>query len=253
MSDGPFSLQGKTVLLTGASAGLGRSFAVTLAGAGATVAAVARSAAALRELEEQVPGCVAFPADLAQTERIPELAAAVADRVGPVDILVNNAGVMGPSVRAQDESLENMRATLDVNLIAPMMLANSVFPSMRDRGHGCIVNVTSIVAQAGMRKFPHAAYAASKGGLQSLTLAWAVQWGRFGIRVNALAPGFFESSSTGDVIGLESVQQWIGQNVVFGRAGRSPDITGALLFLASDASSYMTGQTLVIDGGWTAH
>jgi NAD(P)-dependent dehydrogenase (short-subunit alcohol dehydrogenase family) len=252
MNDEPFSLKGKTVLLTGASAGLGRSFAVTLAGAGATVAAVARSADALRELEAQVPGCVAFPADLAQTERVPQVAAAVADRVGPVDILVNNAGTMGPSVRAQDETLENIRATLDVNLIAPMMLGNAVFPSMRDRGHGCIVNVTSIVTHVGMQKFPHAAYAASKGALQSLTLAWAVQWGRFGIRVNALAPGFFESSSTSDVIGLESVQQWISQNAVFRRPGQSHDLTGALLFLVSDASSYMTGQTLFVDGGWTA-
>ena len=160
--------------------------------------------------------------------------------------------MIGASVRAEDETLENIRATLDVNLIAPMMLGNAVFPSMRDRGHGCIVNVTSVVAQVGMPKFPHAAYAATKGGLQSLTLAWAVQWGRYGIRVNALAPGFFENSSNSDVMGLESVQQWISQNTVFRRAGQPHDITGALLFLASDASSYMTGQTLVIDGGWTA-
>jgi NAD(P)-dependent dehydrogenase (short-subunit alcohol dehydrogenase family) len=248
-----FSLEGKNVLLTGASAGLGRSFAATLAAAGARVAAVARSEGPLKDLEAQAPGCVAFPADLAETERIPRLVAAVTDRLGPIDVLVNNAASIGTSVRAQDETLEDIRATVNVNLIAPMMLGTAVFPAMRDRGQGCIINVTSIAAQVGIAKFPHAAYAATKGGLRALTLAWAVQWGRYGIRVNALAPGFFENSTNSDVMALESVQQWINHNTVFRRAGHPQDITGALLFLASDASSYMTGQTMVVDGGWTAH
>lgn len=248
-----FALTGRTVLLTGATAGLGRRFAEALCGAGAQVALVGRRAELLDEVVAENPGCVAIPGDLANLESIPALVNQAREAIGEIDVLVNNAAYIAGGVRAQDESPAEVRTTLDVNLVGPIMLAQQLFPHWQERGSGTIVNVTSIVAQVGIARFPQAVYAASKGGLESITREWAAQWARYGIRANCLAPGFFESEMTGEVIHHEKIQNWIKSNTLLPRHGTPDDYVGALLYLASDASSYVTGQTLVVDGGWTAH
>jgi NAD(P)-dependent dehydrogenase (short-subunit alcohol dehydrogenase family) len=253
MGESVFSLSGKSVLLTGATAGLGRRFAVTLAAAGAKVAVVGRRPELLDTLVAEAPGCVAVPGDLATPDGVHAVAEAARRAIGDPDILVNNAAYIAGGARAEDETLEQIQATLSVNLVAPILLAQAVFPAMRDRGTGNIINVTSIVAQVGIARFPQAAYAASKGGLQSITREWAAQWARHGIRVNAIAPGFVETEMTSEIIHHQKVQDWILRNTLLPRHGQPEDFDGALLFLASDASAYVTGQTIVVDGGWTAH
>jgi NAD(P)-dependent dehydrogenase (short-subunit alcohol dehydrogenase family) len=248
-----FSLTGKSVLLTGATVGLGRRFAVTLAGAGARVAVVGRRPELLTTLAAEAPGCVAVPGDLGTAEGVHAVVEAARQAVGEPDILVNNAAYIAGGVRAEDETLEEIQTTLAVNLVAPILLAQALFPAMRERGAGNIINVTSIVAQVGIARFPQATYSASKGGLQSITREWAAQWARHGIRVNALAPGFVETEMTSGVIHHEKVHDWILRNTLLPRHGQPEDFDGALLFLASDASAYVTGQTIVVDGGWTAH
>ncbi|NKX55894.1 SDR family NAD(P)-dependent oxidoreductase [Arthrobacter mobilis] len=248
-----FSLEGKTALLTGASSGIGRRFAQVLAEAGATVGIVARREEALKELAGQYKGCVPFPADLADPEAADELARAALEELGPIDILVNNAAYIAGGVKAEDETLDIIHSTLNVNLVSPIRLAQALFPAMKERGRGSIINVTSIVASVGIGRFPQAIYSASKGGLEAITREWAAQWSRYGIRINSIAPGFIETGITAEVINRENIQQWIGRNTLIPRHGQVEDFDGALLYLASDMSSYVTGQTLTVDGGWTAH
>lgn len=252
-TDELFALTGRTVLLTGATAGLGRRFAEALTAAGARVALVGRRAELLDEVVAANPGCVAIPGDLADLGSVPALADRARDAIGDIDILVNNAAYIAGGVKAQDESPEQIQSTLNVNLVSPILLAQQLFPHWQERGSGTIVNITSVVARVGIARFPQAAYAASKGGLESITREWAAQWARFGIRANCLAPGFFESEMTGEVIHHEKIQNWILGNTLLPRHGTPDDFVGALLYLAGDASAYVTGQTIVVDGGWTAH
>jgi len=248
-----FSLTGKTAILTGASAGLGRRFADVLAGAGARVAVIARRAESLDDFVAGNPGCIAIPADLSKPESIDVIVDRVRAEFGTPDVIINNAAYIAGGVKAEDETPEQIAATLQVNLVSPIRLVQAFQPGMRERGTGSIVNVTSMVASVGIGRFPQAVYAASKGGLESITREWAAQWSRYGIRVNAIAPGFFESEITQDVIHQGNVQEWILRNTLLPRHGTPEDFDGALLYLASEASRYVTGQTLTVDGGWTAH
>jgi NAD(P)-dependent dehydrogenase (short-subunit alcohol dehydrogenase family) len=250
---GLFSLAGRTAVVTGASAGLGERLARVLAGAGARTAVIARRVDALERLAAEVPGVIALPADLSDADQVRDVAARALDALGGrVDVLVNNAAYIAGGVTAEDESLEQIQRTLAVNLVAPILLAQAFVPGMRSHGSGSIVNVTSMVAAVGIGRFPQAAYAASKGGLESITREWAAQWSRHGVRVNNLAPGFVATEMTESVIDHERVQAWILRNTLIPRHGVPEDFDGALLFLASDASRYVTGQTLRVDGGWTA-
>ena len=248
-----FSLAGTSILLTGASAGLGRRFAEVLSGAGASVGIVGRRAELLEQIAGENPGCVPLPFDLAEVGQVGSLVETAVERLGEIDVLVNNAAYIAGGVRAENETLEQIQETLAVNLVSPIALAQAVYPAMKARGAGVIVNVTSIVARAGIARFPQATYAASKGGLEAITREWAAQWSPHGVRVNALVPGFFESEMTSGVIHHEKVQTWILGNTLIPRHGQVTDFDGALLFLCSGASEYVTGQTLVVDGGWTAH
>jgi NAD(P)-dependent dehydrogenase (short-subunit alcohol dehydrogenase family) len=248
-----FSLEGKTAILTGASAGLGRRFADVLVDAGARLAVVARRAEVLDAFVASHPGSIAIAADLSRPDEVDTIVERVRSEFGTPDIIVNNAAYIAGGVKAEDETAEQIATTLNVNLVSPIRLVQAFQPGMRERGTGSIVNVTSMVASVGIGRFPQAVYSASKGGLESITREWAAQWSRYGIRVNAIAPGFFESEITKDVINLENIQQWILRNTLLPRHGKPEDFDGALLYLASDASRYVTGQTLTIDGGWTAH
>jgi NAD(P)-dependent dehydrogenase (short-subunit alcohol dehydrogenase family) len=250
-----FSLQGKTAVITGSSAGIGARLARTLVMAGARVVAIARRPT---ELELGSGGSagelLTLQADLADREQVLDAARDSLEMLdGAVDIVVNNAAYIAGGVKAEEESYEVIRRTLAVNLEAPILLTQAFQPGMRARGDGSIINVTSIVASAGIGRLPQAVYAATKGGLEAITREWAAQWSRYGIRVNSLVPGFIETEITADIINVPKIQEWILRNTLLPRHGQPDDFDGALLLLASDAGRYMTGQRVVIDGGWTAH
>jgi len=254
LADTLFSLEGKTAVVTGASAGLGVRLARTLVLAGARVAAVARRPTELDEEAMSTGRVVSITADLAEPDQVRTAASACLDALGGrVDILVNNAAYLAAGVKAEDESYEEIRRTLAVNVEAPILLAQAFFPGMRAAGNGSIINITSITASVGIGRFPQAVYAATKGGLEALTREWTAQWSRYGIRINSLAPGFIETEMTGPVINEPKVQSWILRNTLLPRHGQPEDFDGALLLLASDAGRYITGQRVLVDGGWTAH
>jgi NAD(P)-dependent dehydrogenase (short-subunit alcohol dehydrogenase family) len=249
-----FSLEGKTAVVTGTSAGLGKGLARTLALAGVRVAGIARRRTELDEEAESTGRLLPITADLAEPDQVRSAASACLEALGGrVDILVNNAAWQAAGVKAEDESYEEIRRTFAINVEAPILLAQAFFPGMRAAGSGSIINITSITASVGIGRFPQAAYAATKGGLEALTREWAAQWSRYGIRVNSLAPGVIETEFTSQVIHLPAVQDWILRNTLIPRHGQPDDFDGALLLLASDAGRYITGQRLIVDGGWTAH
>lgn len=246
-----FGLEGRVAIVTGASSGLGATVAETLAGLGAEVAVVARRKDRLEELAERIGG-FAVAADLTDLDAIGQVVPAVAEKLGPPEILVNAAGSMFTEERAESEPLDAMRRTLDLNLLAPFRLAQDVFPHMRAAGRGSIVNVSSISGRVGVPGIPQASYAASKLGLSGLTAELAVQWARHSIRVNTVAPGFFRSEITGPLYDSERASEYLRRNTPLPKDGTADDIVGAIVWLAGDAGSYVTGQTIVVDGGWTA-
>jgi NAD(P)-dependent dehydrogenase (short-subunit alcohol dehydrogenase family) len=166
---------------------------------------------------------------------------------------VNNAGTSEP-IPALEETTAHFAATLRVNLIAPFELARDCAQAMTSSGtRGSIVNVASIWGMVGVGQIPEAGYAASKGGLVNLTRELAAQWARKDVRVNTLAPGWFRTEMTdGVMFGDERGEKWLKQRTPMGRGGHDDELDGALLFLASDASSFVTGQILCVDGGWTS-
>jgi NAD(P)-dependent dehydrogenase (short-subunit alcohol dehydrogenase family) len=249
-----FDLTGKTAIVTGTSAGIGNRLARTLVLAGARVAAIARRTTELDEEASSTGRLLPVNADLAEREQVLTAAKTSLEAFhGRVDILVNNAAYIAGGVKAEDESYEDIRRTLAVNVEAPILLAQAVFPGMRERGDGSIINITSITASVGIGRFPQAVYAVTKGGLEALTREWATQWSRYGIRINSLAPGWIETELTSTVTNVPKVQDWILRNTLLPRHGQPADFDGALLLLASDAGRYITGQRIVVDGGWTAH
>src|SRR5919199_872593 len=159
----------------------------------------------------------------------------------------------GDVAPALEEPLQTFQDVVAINLVAPFALAQRAGRAMLDGGAGgAIVNVASILGLVGVGQIPQAGYAASKGGIVNLTRELAAQWARDGIRVNALAPGWFESEMTEDMFSEESGHKWVARRAPMGRHGREGELDGALLYLASDASSYVTGQILAVDGGWTS-
>ena len=241
-----FRLDGKTAVVTGASSGLGARFAAVLAGAGATVHAVARRADRLDELARVTPGVVPAVCDLGDLTAV----AGLVERVGGVDVLVNNAGVPG-AARIEDESPVAVAQVLQVNVQAAFELSR-LFGAVAPPSGLSIVNIASIQGLVAGHPIGGAAYAASKGAVIALTRELAAQWGSRGIRVNALAPGWFDTEMTAELFGDAKATRWVERNTMLGRAGRSDELDGALLLLASGAGSYLTGQVLAVDGGWTA-
>ncbi len=247
----PFRMDGKVAIVTGASSGLGARFARVLDGAGARVVLVARRRERLEQLAAELHDALPVPCDLARLD-VGSVVEATLGRYGRVDVLVNNAGMVDV-VPAEDEPLEAFREVVDVNLVAPFALAQRVARAMIESADGgVIVNVASVLGLVGAGQIPQAGYAASKGGVVNLTRELASQWAKKGIRVNALAPGWFESEMNEDMLSSEKGQQWVARRAPLGRHGREGELDGALLFLASDASSYVTGHILAVDGGWTA-
>jgi NAD(P)-dependent dehydrogenase (short-subunit alcohol dehydrogenase family) len=247
----PFDIEGRVALVTGASSGLGEGVARSLAGAGARVAAVARRGDRLDKLAKEIDG-LAIVADLLDLERIGDVVSAATKGLGHPEILVNVAGNRFTPERAEAEPLGAIRQTLELNLVAPFLLAQAVYPHMVTVGRGAIVNISSISGHVGVPSIPQASYAASKMGLSGLTTELAVQWAPQSIRVNTVAPGFFKSEITESLYEEERGQAWLQRNTPLPYNGTVDDLVGAVLWLVSDAGRYVTGQTIVVDGGWTA-
>ena len=246
-----FELDQRVALVTGGSSGLGAAIARTLADRGARVAVVARREERLAPLAEEIGG-LAVACDLTDLDALDRVVPTVVEQLGPPEILVSAAGAFAGARPAEEEALEDVRRALDLNLVAPFRLCQAVFPHMQAAGRGAIVHVSSISGQVGIPGIPQASYAATKAGLSGLTSELAVQWGRHAIRVNTVAPGFFRSEITERLYDDDKGGEWLRRNTPLPYEGRADDVVGAVLWLVSDAGRYVTGQTIVVDGGWTA-
>ena len=245
-----FDLSGRIACVTGASSGLGQQAASALAAAGAQVIGVARRAEALSDWAERIgPKAAALSADLSERSQIKEIAAQIAIPFGAPDIMVHAAGI-NTREAADNVTDEGWDITLNLNLAAPFFLSQAVVPDMKAKGWGRIVNFASLQTT---RAFPGGvSYGASKAGIAQLTRAMAEAWSGFGINANAIGPGFFPTELTGPVFADAERSARNAAQTCIGRNGDLSDIDGPLLCLCSQASAYVTGQVLMVDGGYTA-
>ena len=243
------SLAGHVVILTGASSGIGAHLAPALVQAGARTVIAARRLHRLEAISRELKDCLPVECDVTDDGDRRRLIETAINHFGRIDGLVNNAGfsIVKP---AMVEPIEDFRRVIELNLIAPFALAQLAGQAMKETG-GAIVNIASI---AGLRStpLPTASYVASKAGLIGLTRELAVQWARYNIRVNAVAPGWFNTELTEPLFESEQPADWIVTSTPLGRAGAAGELDGAVTFLLGEQSSYVTGHTLVVDGGLTA-
>ena len=246
----PEVLQDRVAIVTGASSGLGARFATVLAEAGAQVVAAARRLERLEELARSQPGIVPVACDVADADDRARLVEAALALDGRIDICVNNAGIAsgGPDRQA---TLEAFSAVMRVNVEAVFALTQEVATHMIARGAGSVINVSSMFGLVASTPVPDAPYVASKSALNGLTRELANQWAPHGVRVNAIAPGWFATEMNTELLEDERSLRWLQRQCPMGRPGRVDELDGVLLFLASDASSYCTGQVIAVDGGWT--
>jgi NAD(P)-dependent dehydrogenase (short-subunit alcohol dehydrogenase family) len=250
-----FGLEGRVAVVTGASSGLGVGFARALAEAGANLVLAARRQERLEalagDLERTGTEVLAAACDVTDPAQVERLKDACLDRFGRVDVLVNNAG-MTEIAPAESETEESFLRVMDVNLNGAFYCAQRFGRVMLEAGSGSIINVASIFGLVGSGSIPQASYVASKGALVNLTRELGAQWARRGVRVNAIAPAFFPSEMTDEMFEDERSMSWLRRKTPAGRPGEARELDGALLFLASDASTYVVGQIIAVDGGWTA-
>ena len=248
--DNLLDLTGKTALVTGASRGLGESFARVLANAGADVAVTSRNIGALTKIQREIEaiGRKAVPValDVRSEQSIRASVAEAESSLGRIDILVNNAGC---NVRkpALDVSWEDWNLILETNLRGPFFVAQAVARGMIARGYGRIINIGSVTSVAGYAGL--GPYGASRGGIKQLTMSLADDWGVHGITVNCLAPGWFRTEQNAMLYEDADWVKYLCDRIPLKRPGRPGDLDGALLFLAAECSRYVTGQTLLVDGG----
>jgi len=246
-----FGLEGKVAIVTGASSGLGAQWVPALAAAGANVVLAARREAELAAVAENAPGSLVVQCDMTAAADRARLHAETIDHFGHVDVLVNNAGIAA-SAPALDTSIDAFRDMIDADLTSLFEMSKLVARSMIERGGGSIINVASLGAERSLDRYPLAAYSAAKAGVVALTRSLASEWGRHATRVNAIGPAFFPTATAGYLQDPEQVE-WISCHTALKRPARIDELDGLIVFLASDASTFITGQHFLVDGGWSVY
>lgn len=246
------TLAGKVVWVTGAGKGLGRAMALKASQEGATVAATSRTRSDLDQLvSESAPAGVilAYPGSVSSVAEVDRIRDSIIERYGRLDGLVNNAGISPSFVRSERATDADFDRVLDVNVGGSFRCARAAAQVMLQAGTGAIVNISSVHAQVGFERI--AAYAASKGAIEALTKSLAVEWADRGVRVNCVAPGYYRTDLSHGLLDSAWGER-ILRNIPLGRTGEAEELASAVVFLLSDQSSYVTGTTMTVDGGWKA-
>jgi len=247
-----FELKGKTAMVTGSTRGLGEVSAKALAGAGANIAVCGRSVEDLKrvvgEIRKLGRRAEGFSIDVTAKQSVSEATDRILQTFGRVDILVNNAGVnfRVPVLEFPEEEWDRVIST---NLKGYFLVAQAVVPQMLQNGYGKVINMSSILGTVGLQN--QVAYASSKGGVDQMTKVMALEWARQGVRVNAIGPTYFETELVTQIRNDPERFNFINERTPMGRWGYLPELEGAVIFLASPASDFITGQTIYVDGGWT--
>jgi gluconate 5-dehydrogenase len=250
MSEPSMDLTGKVAFVSGTSRGLGLGFAKTLAKAGCDLICTSRTTESLAEIKAEAESlgrrCLPLALDVRDHQSIQAAAAAAFAEFGRVDILVNNAGC---NVRkpALEVTWDDWNLILETNLRGTFFLSQAIARGMVEKNYGRIINIGSVTCVAGYAGL--GPYGASRGGVKQLTMSLASDWGPYGITVNCLAPGWFRTEQNKVMYEDAAWVEYLSERIPLGRPGRPGDLDGTLLFLASDASAYVTGQTLLVDGG----
>lgn len=247
-----FDLSDRVAIVTGASSGLGERFVRVLHAAGAHVVAVARRQERLDRLAHSHDRVVSLRADVTDEIAVSQLIQSVLERFGRLDVLVNNAGGGSPRP-ALDEELDEFRKSLELNVVSVFNLARLAAAPMVRARRGAIINIASVYGLGSSWPIPNTGYTAAKAAVVNLTRELACQWAAHGVRVNAVAPGFFPSESTQDMISDQTSADFVARRTPMRRFGSPDELDGAIVFLASDAATFLTGQTIAVDGGWTAY
>jgi len=250
-----FDLTGRVAIVTGASSGLGVDFAKALANQGANIAIVARREEKLKEVQKEIEKfgvtCRYYVCDVTQTEQIRSTVEHIETDFGRIDILVNNAG-LGFVDKAEQTTDEMWHTMIDTNLNGVYFFAREVGKVMLKQKYGRVINIGSIHSTVSMKGLPVTAYCSTKGGVLMLTKSLATEWAKEGITVNAIGPGYFALGMAEGVTADPEFAKIIEFMCPMGRPGKSGDLDTTVVYLASDASEYITGQIITVDGGWTA-
>ena len=247
-----FDLKGKVAIVTGASSGLGAQWAPVLAAAGASVVLAARRGAELAEVASRAPGSLAVRCDVTDDADRQRLFDETIERFGKVNVLINNAGI-AVSSPALDTTIDAFREMLEADLTSLFALSQLVGRSMVEAGRGgSVINVASLGAERSVDRYPLPAYSAAKAAVVALTRSLASEWGPHAIRVNAIGPAFFPTATAGYLQDPEQVE-WVSGHTALKRPARIDELDGLIVFLASDASTFITGQHFLVDGGWSVY
>lgn len=250
---GRFRLDGRAALVVGGNKGLGQAMALALAAAGADVCVVGRGPAGLEETARAIEGLgrhgVCFSADVTDEAQVQAMVAYVVERLGRIDVLVNSQGLvhLHPTT---EFAIEDWQRVMDVNVKSLFLCCKHVGRIMLAQGRGKIINISSVRGFQGRAEDP--AYAPSKGAVNQLTHSLAIEWGAKGVQVNAIAPVFTRTAMSKPVLQNPQVLNWVLSRIPMKRLGELDDLFGPVVFLASDASNFVNGQVLLVDGGWTA-
>lgn len=249
-----FSLEGKVCVVTGGGRGLGRAIAAGLADHGARVVVSGRNLKTLQDAAAEISAhggqISACAADVSSEAEVERLAQYVNEAYGPADVLVNNAGINPYYIRTEHTTFDQWREIIDVNLNGVFLCSRAFGRQMLAAGRGSLIHVTSIGAHVGLSRT--GAYCAAKGGVELFSKSIALDWAPRGVRSNCIAPGYIATDLTAGLVANDGLNNALISKIPAGRIARPQDFAGAAIYLASDASAYMTGQAIVVDGGWTA-
>jgi 2-deoxy-D-gluconate 3-dehydrogenase len=248
-----FKLNGRVALVTGASRGLGQGMAVALGSAGASVALVARTKASLEEtaklIEKEGSKAYVLQADISKISEAQRVVRETVEHFGQLNIILNSVGtqVRKPAVEVAEAEWDHV---IGVNLKSVYFITQAAAKEMIKAKKGKVINITSLTSFIGLSNV--SIYGASKGGIAALTRQWAIEWAKHNINVNGIGPGYFKTALTADLFKDEVRSKWVLSRIPLGRTGTAEDLAGLTVFLASDASDYITGQIINVDGGWLA-